>query len=87
MKHAVADAGKIKNPVIKYITGFFYMAEKVRFELTVLAYTRVPGVHLKPLGHLSFMCASDGWGNRPCVRGASIYTASSFFTTENDRLF
>ncbi len=29
------------------------MAEKVRFELTVLAYTRVPGVHLKPLGHLS----------------------------------
>ncbi len=29
------------------------MAERVRFELTVLAYTRVPGVHLKPLGHLS----------------------------------
>lgn len=29
------------------------MAEKVRFELTVLSYTRVPGVHLKPLGHLS----------------------------------
>ena len=29
------------------------MAEKVRFELTVLAYTRFPGVHLKPLGHLS----------------------------------
>ena len=55
MKHAVADAGKIKNPVIKYITGFFYMAEKVRFELTVLAYTRVPGVHLKPLGHLSIL--------------------------------
>ncbi len=31
------------------------MAEKVRFELTVLSYTRVPGVHLKPLGHLSVM--------------------------------
>jgi hypothetical protein len=29
------------------------LAERVRFELTVLAYTRVPGVHLKPLGHLS----------------------------------
>ncbi len=29
------------------------MAERVRFELTVLSYTRVPGVHLKPLGHLS----------------------------------
>ncbi len=29
------------------------MAEKERFELSVLAYTRVPGVHLKPLGHLS----------------------------------
>ncbi len=36
------------------------MAEKVRFELTVLAYTRVPGVHLKPLGHLSVMCVSKG---------------------------
>ena len=34
------------------------MAEKVRFELTVLAYTRVPGVHLKPLGHLSVMNAT-----------------------------
>ncbi len=31
------------------------MAERVRFELTVLAYTRFPGVHLKPLGHLSTM--------------------------------
>ena len=31
------------------------MAEKERFELSVLAYTRVPGVHLKPLGHLSLM--------------------------------
>ena len=31
----------------------YYLAERVRFELTVLAYTRVPGVHLKPLGHLS----------------------------------
>ncbi len=29
------------------------MAERERFELSVLAYTRVPGVHLKPLGHLS----------------------------------
>jgi hypothetical protein len=29
------------------------MAERVRFELTALACTRVPGVHLKPLGHLS----------------------------------
>jgi hypothetical protein len=29
------------------------LAERVRFELTVLSYTRVPGVHLKPLGHLS----------------------------------
>ena len=40
------------------------MAERVRFELTVLAYTRFPGVHLKPLGHLSItvyikkICAS-----------------------------
>ena len=31
----------------------FQLAERVRFELTVLAYTRFPGVHLKPLGHLS----------------------------------
>lgn len=31
------------------------MAEKERFELSVLSYTRVPGVHLKPLGHLSVM--------------------------------
>ena len=31
-----------------------YLAERVRFELTVLSYTRFPGVHLKPLGHLSF---------------------------------
>ncbi len=29
------------------------LAERERFELSVLAYTRVPGVHLKPLGHLS----------------------------------
>ena len=34
------------------------MAEKVRFELTVLSYTRVPGVHLKPLGHLSALVRS-----------------------------
>lgn len=35
------------------------MAERVRFELTVLAYTRVPGVHLKPLGHLSSLNAQN----------------------------
>ena len=29
------------------------LAERERFELSVLAYTRFPGVHLKPLGHLS----------------------------------
>ncbi len=29
------------------------MAEKEGFEPSVLAYTRFPGVHLKPLGHLS----------------------------------
>ena len=37
----------------KNYKAFICMAEKVRFELTVLSYTRVPGVHLKPLGHLS----------------------------------
>ena len=36
-----------------------YLAERVRFELTVLAYTRVPGVHLKPLGHLSISKCSE----------------------------
>ena len=35
------------------VSAILFMAERVRFELTVLAYTRVPGVHLKPLGHLS----------------------------------
>ena len=35
------------------ITPKSYMAERERFELSVLAYTRVPGVHLKPLGNLS----------------------------------
>ena len=35
------------------LKGFSYMAERGRFELPVLAYTRFPGVHLKPLGHLS----------------------------------
>ncbi|GEM_PF-2983460 len=29
------------------------LAEEVRFELTVLAYTRFPSVRLKPLGHPS----------------------------------
>ena len=29
------------------------MAVKEGIELSVLSYTRVPGVHLKPLGHLS----------------------------------
>ena len=33
--------------------GFIQLAERVRFELTVLAYTRFPSVRLKPLGHLS----------------------------------
>ncbi len=43
------------NPVIlSGITGFSkHLAERVRFELTVLAYTRFPSVRLKPLGHLS----------------------------------
>lgn len=35
------------------------LAERVRFELTVLAYTRVPGVHLKPLGHLSMSMTEE----------------------------
>ncbi len=35
------------------------LAERVGFELTVLAYTRVPGVHLKPLGHLSLYLKSN----------------------------
>ncbi len=35
------------------------MAERGRFELPVLAYTRVPGVHLKPLGHLSVIGYPD----------------------------
>ena len=37
------------------------LAERVRFELTVLAYTRVPGVHLKPLGHLSVGLGCNEW--------------------------
>lgn len=41
------------------ITLHQFLAERVRFELTVLSYTRVPGVHLKPLGHLSVSCESD----------------------------
>ena len=45
---------KTETPVIcNYYNRRFIVAERVRFELTVLAYTRVPGVHLKPLGHLS----------------------------------
>jgi hypothetical protein len=36
------------------------VAERERFELSVLAYTRVPGVHLKPLGHLSAYCEING---------------------------
>ena len=44
-----------KNKPLKIKGLFMQMAEKVRFELTVLAYTRVPGVHLKPLGHLSIL--------------------------------
>ena len=39
------------GPAIK--VELYIMAERERFELSVLAYTRVPGVHLKPLGHLS----------------------------------
>ena len=46
------------------------MAEKVRFELTVLAYTRVPGVHLKPLGHLSItkIHCPPSFKNNPDIR-------------------
>ncbi len=39
--------------IVQGVGEIVRMAERVRFELTVLAYTRVPGVHLKPLGHLS----------------------------------
>jgi hypothetical protein len=39
------------GPAIK--VELYRLAERVRFELTVLSYTRFPGVHLKPLGHLS----------------------------------
>ncbi len=53
------------------------MAEKVRFELTVLAYTRVPGVHLKPLGHLSLLCSSARRQNSDHIRGA-IYLYREF---------
>ena len=46
---------KKKPPVarLSYRGLFLYMAEEVRFELTVLAYTRFPSVRLKPLGHPS----------------------------------
>ena len=59
------------------------LAERVRFELTVLAYTRVPGVHLKPLGHLSSRIFFH------TLARASIYTVTSnlsikkFFHTKN----
>jgi hypothetical protein len=46
-----------QGPAIK--VELMLLAERVRFELTVLAYTRVPGVHLKPLGHLSFSNCSE----------------------------
>ena len=48
------------------------MAEKVRFELTVLAYTRVPGVHLKPLGHLSAITSGTENTSAKPTRGANI---------------
>lgn len=59
------------------------MAEKVRFELTVLAYTRVPGVHLKPLGHLSVMNATIIRLPGTAELGSLFYPESHFFTTEN----
>jgi hypothetical protein len=49
---------KKKQPQVT--DSIMQMAERVRFELTVLAYTRVPGVHLKPLGHLSGCENIDG---------------------------
>ena len=60
--------------IIKITTRFCYykLAEKVRFELTVLAYTRVPGVHLKPLGHLSLLCVSRRPAGRS-LRPWSLY--------------
>ena len=56
------------------------MAEKERFELSVLSYTRVPGVHLKPLGHLSVI-GTGQYGPLQC--GSLIYPERRFFTTEN----
>ena len=54
------------------------MAEKVRFELTVLAYTRVPGVHLKPLGHLSVLLCLALSGITPDKRGALSILRAGF---------
>ena len=40
------------------------MAEREGFEPSVLSYTRFPGVHLQPLGHLS---ARIGHSARSCI--------------------
>ena len=48
-------------PIVQCVAEIVRMAERVRFELTVLAYTRVPGVHLKPLGHLSVGLGCNEW--------------------------
>lgn len=60
------------------------MAEKERFELSVLAYTRVPGVHLKPLGHLSGigLLRAGRAAVEPCRMWCLFYPARWFFTTE-----
>ena len=60
-RQAIPGESSFTNPRVKYkrlehfgqCKSLLRMAERVRFELTVLSYTRVPGVHLKPLGHLS----------------------------------
>lgn len=49
------------------------MAERVRFELTVLAYTRVPGVHLKPLGHLSIRDSTIISKERVSVESSGVF--------------
>ncbi len=54
---------KQKRAEASSATARFYLillAEKERFELSVLSYTRVPGVHLKPLGHLSVIWLIHG---------------------------
>ena len=66
--------GKRKTRASRLRGFFLYMAEKVRFELTVLAYTRVPGVHLKPLGHLSVALEKR---DELCIPAGSFWQSKS----------